>query len=208
MNQPVGVNIEDIFIEDNEAFYNDGMTENGKEYIKSLIHKTNFYNNDGVAYNDDGEDDQDIDFQVDDSNVVADSNNDSDDKNIHDLVYVKYVPPPPDSPVEPLHPQQRLKERVKKIRKRKERYRTLTKKKTITFLNKKNAKELLKEHKKELKAGRVNDEIMNQYLSDETISYPVDVVKSDDETVQYVEPIRERSKLANLHRLKTKKRAI
>ena len=144
-----------------------------------------------MAYNDNGEDDQDTDFQLDDSNVVADSNNDSDDKNIHELVYVKYVPPPPDSLVEPLHPQQRLKERVKKIRKRKERYRTLTKKKAITFLNKKNAKELLKEHKKELKAGRVNDEITNQYLSDETINYPVDVVESDDETVQYVEPVRE-----------------
>ena len=191
MNQPVDVNIEDIFIEDNEAFYNDDMTENGKEYIKSLIHKTNFYNNDSVAYNDNGEDDQDTDFQLDDSNVDADSNNDSDAKNIHELVYVKYVPPPPDSPVEPLHPQQRLKERVKKIRKIKERYRTLTKKKAITFLNKKNAKELLKEHKKELKAGRVHDEITNQYLSDETINYPVDVVESDDETVQYVEPVRE-----------------
>ena len=49
---------------------------------------------------------------------------------------------------------------------------------------------------------------MNKYLSEKTISYPVDVVKSDDETVQYVGPIRERSKLANLHRLKAKKRAI
>ena len=77
------------------------MTENDKEYIKSLIDKTNFYNNDGVAYNDNGEDDQDIDFQVDEINAVTDSNNDSENKNIDDLVCVKYVPPPPDSPVEP-----------------------------------------------------------------------------------------------------------
>ena len=104
MNQPGDVNIEDIFVDDNETFYNNDMTENDKEYIKSLIEKTNFYNNDSVAYNDDGEGDQDIDFQVDDSNVVADSNNDSDDENIEDLVYIKYVPPPPDSSVEPLHP--------------------------------------------------------------------------------------------------------
>ena len=62
MNQPGDVNIEDIFIDDNEAFYNDDMTENDKEYIKSLIDKTNFYNNDVVVYNDDAEDDQDIDF--------------------------------------------------------------------------------------------------------------------------------------------------
>ena len=49
---------------------------------------------------------------------------------------------------------------------------------------------------------------MNEYLSDETIGVPVDVVESDNETVQYVEPLREGSKLANLHRLKAKKRAI
>ena len=49
---------------------------------------------------------------------------------------------------------------------------------------------------------------MNEYLSDETISDPTEVVESDNETVQYAEPVRERSKLANLHRLKAKKRAI
>ena len=184
MDQSDDINIEDIFIDDNEAFYNDDMTENHKENIKSLIDKTNFYNNDGVAYNDDGESDQDIEFQVDDRNVAADSNNDSNDENIDNLVYVKYVPPP-------LHPRQRLEERVKKVRKRKERYRTLTKKKAIKFLNKRNAKELLKEHKKKLKAERVNDEIMNEYLSDETIGFPVGVVKSDNETVQYAESVRE-----------------
>ena len=148
MNQPGDVNTEDTFIDDTEAFYKDDMTENDKEYIKSLIGKTKFYNKDDVAYNDDGEDDQYIDFQVDDSNVAADSDNDSDVENIDDLVYVKYVPPPPNSPVDPLHPRQRSKERVKIIRKRKERYRTLTKKKVMKFLNKKNAKELLKENKK------------------------------------------------------------
>ena len=195
MDQSGDINIEDIFFDDNEAFYNDDMTENHKEYIKSLIDKTNFYNNDGVAYNDDGENDQDIEFQVDDRNVAADSNNDSNDENIDNFVYVKYVPPPPDSPVEPLHPWQRLEERVKKIRKRKERYRTLTKKKAIKFLNKRNAKELLKEHKKKSKAEWVNDEIMNEYLSDETIGFPVGVVKSDNETVQYAEPVREDQKL-------------
>ena len=43
---------------------------------------------------------------------------------------------------------------------------------------------------------------MKKYLSDEMISYPVDAVESVDEMVQYVKPVRERSKLANLHRLK------
>ena len=66
----------------------------------------------------------------------------------------------------------------------------------------------MKEHKKKLKTERVNGEIMNEYLSDKTIGYPVDVVESGDKTVQYVEPVRERSTLANLHRLKAKKRAI
>ena len=49
------------------------------------------------------------------------------------------------------------------------------------MLNKKNAKELLKEHKKMQKSVQTNDVTMNRYASDETI--------------QYAEPIRDRSRL-------------
>ena len=78
---------ENIFIDDNEVFDNDDMTETDKEYIQSLIDKTNFY------------DDQDIDFKA------VDDVPDSDD----DAVYIKTVPPPPNSPNPPLHLRQRPK---------------------------------------------------------------------------------------------------
>ena len=60
------------------------MTETDKEYIRSLIDKTNFYK------------DQDINFKV------VDDVPDSDD----DFVYIKAVPPPPNAPNPPLHPRQ------------------------------------------------------------------------------------------------------
>ena len=64
--------IEDIFIDDNEAYGNDDMTKEDKEFIRTLIDKTNFLNDD------------DIDFKV------ADFNDNDDD----DVVTVKTVPAP------------------------------------------------------------------------------------------------------------------
>ena len=60
----------------------------------------------------DNVDDDDIDFQI----TTADQSDDD------DVIYVKYVPPPPDNPVDPIHPCNRLKQKVKQIRKQKERY--------------------------------------------------------------------------------------
>ena len=54
--------------------------------------------------------DDDIDFEI--TTAKRDDNN--------DVIYVKYVPPPPDFPVNPIHPRDRLKQKVKQIRKRKE----------------------------------------------------------------------------------------
>ena len=47
----------------------------------------------------------DVDFQIE----TASSKNDD-----GDVIYVIYVPPPPDSPVPRMHPRDRLKQRVKK----------------------------------------------------------------------------------------------
>ena len=44
---------------------------------------------------------------------------------------------------------------------------------------------------------------MNEYISDETVNHG-----SDFDTIPYVEPVRERSKLATLHRLEAKKKGI
>ena len=60
------------------------------------------------------------------------------------------------------------------LRKKKERYRRLTKKKAISYLNKKSVKELLKQHKKQQKNERINNEIVN--ISDaETVGYASDI---------------------------------
>ena len=115
--------IENIFIDDNEAFDNDDITEEDKEFICSLIDKTNFVN----------DDDDDIEFKVVDSA--------SED----DVVIVKNVPALSGEKL--LRPRERLKEKIKKIRK-KRKVQILNQKKAISLLNKKNVKELLKEHKK------------------------------------------------------------
>ena len=68
----------------------------------------------------------DVDFQIE----TAVSKNDD-----GDVIYVKYAPPPPDNPVPPMHPQDKLKQRVKKIRQNKEKYRVNARKKAIKYLN-------------------------------------------------------------------------
>ena len=97
------------------------------------------------------DDNVDIDFRV----TVPDEPDNEDDvdfqietagsKNVNgDVIYVKYVPPPPDNPVPPMHSRDRLKQRVKKIRQNKEKYRIHAKKKAIKYLNKRKVEMLLK----------------------------------------------------------------
>ena len=58
--------------------------------------------------------------------------------NDDDVTYVRYIPPPPEVPVPPpIHSRKRLKQKMKQIRMKKERYRKNAKKKAINFLNKK-----------------------------------------------------------------------
>ena len=81
--------------------------------------------------------DGDIDFST------VEQTPDDDD----DVTYVRYVPPP-------IHPRERLKQKMKRIRMKKERYRKNAKKKAINFLNKENAAEILKEHREKQKANK------------------------------------------------------
>ena len=128
--------IEHMFVNDDERFYIDDLTEKGKEFLHELVDKSNYSNIDLET------DSDDIDFEIEQIPQNSDD----------DVTYVQYVPPPPNSPVQPpLHPRQKLKQEVKNIRKKKEKYRRLTKKKAIYFLNKNSARELLKEHKKQPK---------------------------------------------------------
>ena len=90
---------------------------------------------------------------------------------------------------------------MKQIRKRKEKYRTKTKKKAILFLNKEKDKKLLKEHKaRHLEMAKkhlelVKEKVLDGFESDETVTYEAPKQKKY-ETV----------KLKTLHRLKGKKR--
>ena len=177
--------IEHMFIDDDERFYKDNLTEKDKEFLHELVHKSNYLN---------------IDFETDSDGIdfeIKQIPQNSDD----DVTYVKYVLPPPNSPIQPpLHPCERLKQKIKNIRKKKERYRKLKKENAISFLNKKRAKDLLKEHKKQQNNEQINNEIIN--ISDaETLGYASDI--SDAETIEYA-----KSRLNNQYRLKTKKKAI
>ena len=54
----------------------------------------------------------------------------------------------------PIHSRETQKQKLKQIREQKERYRKNAKKKAINFLNKKNAADLLKEHRGKQKANK------------------------------------------------------
>ena len=78
-------------------------------------------------------------------------------------------------------------------------YRKLAKKKAISFLNKKRAKNILKDHKEQQKNEQINNEIKN--ISDaETLGYASDI--SDAATIQYAE---NKLKINNQYSLKAKK---
>ena len=184
-NLQIDGKIEHMFIDDDERFYKDDLTEKDKEFLHELVHRSNYLNIDFET------DSDDIDFEI---KQIPQNSDD-------DVMYVKYVLPPPNSRIQlPLHPCERLKQKIKNIRKKKERYRKLKKENAISFLNKERAKDLLKEHKKQQNNEQINNEIIN--ISDaETLGYASDI--SDAETIQYA-----KSRLNNQYRLKAKKKAI
>ena len=97
-NPQIDGKIENVFIDDNERFYKDDLIKKDKEFLHELVDKSNYSN---------------IDFETDSDNIdfeIEQIPKNSDD----DITYVKYVPPPPDSPVQPpLHKRGRLKRKIK-----------------------------------------------------------------------------------------------
>ena len=100
-NPQMDVKIENIFIDDDERVYKDDLTEKDKEFLHELVDKSHYPNFD--FENDSG----DIDFEIEQIPQNSDGG----------ITYVKYVPPPPDSPVQPLHPHKKLTQKIKNIRK-------------------------------------------------------------------------------------------
>ena len=88
--------IEHMFIDDNERFYKNDLTEKDKEFLHELVDKNNYSNIDFET------DSNDIDFEI---KQIPQNSDD-------DVTYVKYVPSPPDFPVQPLHPCKRLKQKI------------------------------------------------------------------------------------------------
>ena len=125
--------------------------------------------------------DNDIDFEI-----TAPDENDGHDG---DVVYVRYVPAPPKNAPPLIYPHERCKQKLKQIREKKERYRRNAKKKDINFLNKKNATDLLNEHRSKL------------------IEIPATDI-SAAEAIQYAEPYRDTSKKDEICRKKAKRKAI
>ena len=87
-----------------------------------------------------------------DNNIVEEQTSDNE---------VKYIPAPAEVPFPlPIHLREARKQKLKQIREQKERYKKNANKKTIKFLNKKNAADLLKEHREKQKANKkVNKKI-------------------------------------------------
>ena len=77
---------------------------------------------------------------------------------------VKYIRATAEVPFpQPIHPHETRKQKLKQIREQKERYRKNVKKKAINFLNKKNAADLLKEHREKQKANKKANKKLNHY---------------------------------------------
>ena len=130
-----------------------------------------------------------VDFQI----KTAGSKNDDDDDD--DVIYVNYILPPPDNPVPLMHPRDRLKQRVKKIRKSKEKYRVNAKKKAIKYLNKRKAEMLLKDQKKKptSKAPIQNIEKNTPVDNEDDIDFQIETAGSKNDEgdivfVKYVPP--------------------
>ena len=100
------------------------------------------------------------------------------------------MPPPPNNPVPPMHLLDRLKQRVKQIRKKKKKYRVNGKKKAIKYVNKRNADMLLKRMKKQK-----NDASINQ-LDNTTEPYIVinkNISKKNKNLLDYRRKVKQRS---------------
>ena len=149
--------IDPIFIDDYDIFSKDNLIDENKEFIKTLLDKSNYF------FDDDDDDEQQKLIQTDLSKpqMTGDMNtekiipvetpiynidtpvtkveppiddpfiNTADDITEQDdnLIYAKYAPPPPDNPVELIHPREKFRQKVKQLRKRKEEYRKRAKKK-------------------------------------------------------------------------------
>ena len=97
------VKIENIFIVDDERVYKDDLTEKDKEFLHEFVDKSDYPN---FYFETDSDD---IDFEIEQMPQNSDDG----------ITYAKYVPPPPDSPVQQLHQHERLKQKIKNIRKKK-----------------------------------------------------------------------------------------
>ena len=123
----------------------------------------------------------DVDFQIE----TAGSQNDNDD-----VIFVKYVPLPPEDPDPPLQSPDSLKQRVKKIRKNKEKYRLNAKKKAIKYLNKRKVEMPLKDQKKKpiSKAPIQNIEKNTPVDNKDDVDFQIETAgsKNDDGDVIYI----------------------
>ena len=158
--------------------------------INKITHPNQFDNVDG-----------DIDF-----NTVEQTPDDDDD-----VTYVRYIPPPPEVPVPPpIHPRERLKQKMKRIRMKKERYRKSAEKKAINFLNKKNAAELLKEHREKQKANKKANKKTKPLLGVEDrlkmTQKAIEKLKDKDNPKRIREFVN--SKKSKIYRQNTRKKAI
>ena len=167
----VDTQIDPIFIDDNGIFAKDDLTDENKEFIKSLLDKSNHT---GVFSSDEDEQQDLIQTNLTNTDLVGSDRTDYNllfdnetnkikrtfdvvpkdeidlpiiDPTINvttrnsdeDLVYVKYIPPPPDNPPQLIHLHNRYRQKVKQLRKKKEDYRKRAKKTTTqTLIKKKN----------------------------------------------------------------------
>ena len=106
------------------VFENHDMTEEDNEFIRPLTDKINFFPESGKNVDD-------IDFTVDEVHVDPPSEKENDD----DVMYVKIVLAP--SKERLILSREHLRQKIQKIRKRKERYRKMTKKRPFRFCEKK-----------------------------------------------------------------------
>ena len=98
--------------------------------------------------------DGDIDF-----NIVEQTRDDDDD-----VTHVRYILPLPEVPVPPpIHPRERLKQKLKRIRMKTERYRKNANKKAINFLNKKMLLSSYKNTGKSKRLTRKHTKKLNRY---------------------------------------------
>ena len=167
----IDTQIDPIFIDDNDIFAKDDLTDENKEFIKTLLDKSNYT---GVFSSDEdeqqdliqtnltntdlvGSDRTDYNLLFDnetnkikrtfdvvpidkiDSPIIDPTINVTTQNGDNDLVYIKYIPPPPDNPPQLIHLHNRYRQKVKQLRKRKENYRKRAKKRAIqTLIKKKN----------------------------------------------------------------------